>query len=99
MEDWLEYQISPLIKYRQTQTKLYIFYVVFSSTNQKLTLALEKLQGDYDKLKQEETEKSSKLAELSLQIDRREQAKLDLRGLEETVVCIYCITSNRNKLN
>jgi len=72
---------------------------VFSSTNQKLTLALEKLQGDYDKLKQEETEKSSKLAELSLQIDRREQAKLDLRGLEETVVCIYCITSNRNKLN
>ena len=58
------------------------------STNQKLALALEKLQGDYDKLKQEETEKTSKLAEISLQIDRREQAHQDLKGLQETVVCI-----------
>lgn len=57
------------------------------STNQKLVLALDKLQSDYDKLKQEESEKSAKLAELSLQIDRREQAKQDLKGLEETVVC------------
>ena len=55
-------------------------------TNQKLSLALEKLQADYDKLKTEETEKSQKLQELSLQIDRREQAKQDLKGLEETVV-------------
>jgi kinesin family protein 5 len=51
-----------------------------------LSLALEKLQADYDKLKTEETEKSQKLQELSLQIDRREQAKQDLKGLEETVV-------------
>lgn len=57
-----------------------------SSTNQKLSLAQEKLQADFDKLKSEEVEKSAKLAELSLQIDRREQAKQDLRGLEETVV-------------
>lgn len=60
----------------------------FCSDNQRLTLALEKLQADYDKLKQEEVEKSAKLAELSLQIDRREQAKQDLKGLEETVVSI-----------
>lgn len=59
------------------------------STNQKLSLALEKLQADYDKLKTEETEKSQKLQELSLQIDRREQAKQDLKGLEETVVSIW----------
>ncbi len=52
-------------------------------------LAQEKLQADYDKLKAEEGEKSAKLAELSLQIDRREQAKQDLKGLEETVVCVY----------
>lgn len=63
------------------------------STNQKLSLALEKLQADYDKLKQEESEKSAKLAELSLQIDRREQAKQDLKGLEETVVSIPCTSS------
>lgn len=58
------------------------------STNQKLALAVEKIQGDYDKLKQEEVEKTNKLAEMSLQIDRREQAKQDLKGLEETVVCL-----------
>ena len=60
-------------------------------TNQKLSLALEKLQTDYDKLKTEETEKSQKLQELSLQIDRREQAKQDLKGLEETVVSINVV--------
>lgn len=62
---------------------------ILYSTNQKLSLALEKLQADYDKLKTEETEKSQKLQELSLQIDRREQAKQDLKGLEETVVSIW----------
>lgn len=65
-------------------------------TNQKLALALEKLQGDYDKLKQEESEKSAKLAELSLEIDRREQAKQDLKGLEETVVSINTNSSYQN---
>lgn len=64
---------------------------ILYSTNQKLSLALEKLQADYDKLKTEETEKSQKLQELSLQIDRREQAKQDLKGLEETVVSIWYI--------
>jgi len=62
------------------------FLPSLSSTNQKLSLALEKLQSDYDKLKQEESEKSSKLAEVTVQIDRREQARQDLMGLEETVV-------------
>jgi kinesin family protein 5 len=41
----------------------------------------------YDKLKAEEEQKTARLQELSLQIDRREQAKQDLKGLEETVVC------------
>jgi len=40
-----------------------------------LSLAHDKLQTDYEKLKAEEAAKSAKLAELSLQIDRREQAK------------------------
>ncbi|XP_060551339.1 kinesin heavy chain-like [Ruditapes philippinarum] len=67
-------------------------------TNQKLSLALEKLQGDYDKLKQDETEKSAKLAELSQQIDRREQAVLDLKGLEETVAKELQTLHNLRKL-
>ena len=72
--------------------------VFFSSTNQKLSLALEKLQSDYDKLKHEETEKTAKLAELSLQIDRREQAKQDLKGLEETVAKELQTLHNLRKL-
>ncbi|XP_014767912.1 kinesin heavy chain isoform X2 [Octopus bimaculoides] len=67
-------------------------------SNQKLTLALEKLQADYDKLKQEEVEKSAKLADLSLQIDRREQAKQDLKGLEETVAKELQTLHNLRKL-
>ncbi|KAL4222761.1 Kinesin-1 heavy chain [Mactra antiquata] len=67
-------------------------------TNQKLTLALEKLQGDYDKLKQDETEKTAKLAELSQQIDRREQARQDLKGLEETVAKELQTLHNLRKL-
>lgn len=54
-------------------------------TNQKLSLAMEKLQGDLEKLKAEDVEKTAKLSELSTQMSRREQAKADLKGLEETV--------------
>ncbi|KAK3587814.1 hypothetical protein CHS0354_019680 [Potamilus streckersoni] len=67
-------------------------------TNQKLALASEKFQADYDKLKQEESEKTAKLAELSLQIDRREQAKQDLKGLEETVAKELQTLHNLRKL-
>lgn len=73
----------------QGKPKPNVCIFILYSTNQKLSLALEKLQADYDKLKTEETEKSQKLQELSLQIDRREQAKQDLKGLEETVVSIW----------
>lgn len=71
-------------------TKIYYYYVVYFRQNQKLSLALDKLQIDYDKLKAEESEKTAKLNELTLQIDRKEQARQDLKGLEETVVCIIC---------
>ena len=70
----------------------------YDRANQRLELAQEKLQTDYDKLKQEETEKSSRLAELSLQMDRREQAKQDLKGLEETVAKELQTLHNLRKL-
>merc|ERR1712018_378690 len=53
--------------------------------NQKLSLAFEQLQRDHEKIKEEESEKSKKLQELSLMNEHREQAKQDLKGLEETV--------------
>lgn len=57
----------------------------FKDANQKLTLALERLQQDYDKLKTEESEKSVKLQELTMLNEKCDQAKQDLKGLEETV--------------
>lgn len=52
---------------------------------QKLSLAFDQLQTDHEKLKTDETEKSKKLSELLALNDQREQAKQDLKGLEETV--------------
>lgn len=53
--------------------------------NQKFTLAHQQMQADYERLKHEEAEKSVKLQELILMNDRREQARKDLKGLEDTV--------------
>ncbi|XP_072041922.1 kinesin heavy chain-like isoform X2 [Amphiura filiformis] len=66
--------------------------------NQRLTLQQEKLQLDYDRLKQDEAEKARKLNELSQQADRREQAKQDLKGLEETVAKELQTLHNLRKL-
>jgi kinesin family protein 5 len=52
---------------------------------QELQLAKEKLTQDYEKLRNDETEKEKKYKEFSALSDKREQAKQDLRGLEETV--------------
>uniref|UniRef100_A0A646QHZ2 Kinesin-like protein n=1 Tax=Hemiscolopendra marginata TaxID=943146 RepID=A0A646QHZ2_9MYRI len=66
--------------------------------NQKLALAQEKMMQDYEKLKQEEQDKSSKLRELILLNDRREQARQDLKGLEETVAKELQTLHNLRKL-
>ncbi|CAF1616050.1 unnamed protein product, partial [Adineta ricciae] len=65
---------------------------------QKLQLSYDKLSGDYDKLKKEETDKSSRLQEMTLQQERREQAKQDLKGLEETVAKELQTLHNLRKL-
>ncbi|XP_053273187.1 kinesin heavy chain [Pleuronectes platessa] len=53
--------------------------------NQGLLLEQERLMSDYDKVKSEEQEKDAKLQKLILLNEQREQAKEDLKGLEETV--------------
>lgn len=50
-----------------------------------MKLAYEKLQSDYEKVRKDESEKSIRLQELVAQQEMREQAKQDLKGLEETV--------------
>merc|ERR1719195_60698 len=66
--------------------------------NQALDLATEQLQRDYDKLKDEEQEKSRRLQELLQLNERREQARQDLKGLEETVAKELQTLHNLRKL-
>ncbi|XP_055305257.1 kinesin heavy chain [Sitodiplosis mosellana] len=66
--------------------------------NQKMTLAHQQLSSDYEKLKQEEAEKSTKLQDLILTNERREQARKDLKGLEDTVAKELQTLHNLRKL-
>ena len=68
------------------------------STNQALSLAQEKLASDYERLKREENDKSARLADVTLQLERREQAQQDLKGLEETVAKELQTLHNLRKL-
>ncbi|XP_015435579.1 PREDICTED: kinesin heavy chain isoform X2 [Dufourea novaeangliae] len=66
--------------------------------NQKFTLAHQQMQADYERLKQEEANKSVKLQELILLNERREQARKDLKSLEETVAKELQTLHNLRKL-
>ncbi|XP_012534467.1 kinesin heavy chain isoform X1 [Monomorium pharaonis] len=66
--------------------------------NQKFTLAHQQMQADYERLKQEEANKSVKLQELLLLNERREQARKDLKGLEDTVAKELQTLHNLRKL-
>jgi len=66
--------------------------------NLKTLLALDKCKEDYEKLKANEHEKSLKLQELTMMSDKREQARQDLKGLEETVAKELQTLHNLRKL-
>ncbi|XP_055841419.1 kinesin heavy chain [Episyrphus balteatus] len=65
---------------------------------QKLILAHQQMTADYEKLKQEEAEKSSRLQDIILTNERREQARKDLKGLEDTVAKELQTLHNLRKL-
>ncbi|XP_037552719.1 kinesin heavy chain [Nematolebias whitei] len=54
--------------------------------NQGLILEQQRLASDHEKLKAEEQQKDAKLQKLILLNEQRDQAREDLKGLEETVV-------------
>ncbi|XP_029686297.1 kinesin-1 heavy chain isoform X2 [Takifugu rubripes] len=66
--------------------------------NQKLMLEQERLRVEHEKLKSADQEKSRKLHELTVMQDRREQARQDLKGLEETVAKELQTLHNLRKL-
>ncbi|XP_045601943.1 kinesin heavy chain isoform X3 [Procambarus clarkii] len=66
--------------------------------NQKLSVEHEQLKAEHNKLKIEEAEKSTRLHELILLNDRREQAHHDLKGLEDTVAKELQTLHNLRKL-
>lgn len=65
---------------------------------QKLQLVHEQLSEELSKLKVENTEKTQKLSVLSQQMERQDQAKADLKGLEETVAMELQKLHNLRKL-
>ncbi|TRY79499.1 hypothetical protein TCAL_17082 [Tigriopus californicus] len=65
---------------------------------QKLSLAFDQLQRDHEKVKEDEQEKSKRLNELLALNEQREQAKQDLKGLEETVAKELQTLHNLRKL-
>ncbi|XP_032412529.1 kinesin heavy chain [Xiphophorus hellerii] len=66
--------------------------------NQGLLLEQERLASDYEKLKAEDQEKDSKLQNLIVLNEHREQARDDLKGLEETVAKELQTLHNLRKL-
>ncbi|KAL7736798.1 hypothetical protein ACLKA6_015639 [Drosophila palustris] len=66
--------------------------------HQKLLLAHQQMTVDYEKLKQEEADKSNKLQDIILTNERREQARKDLKGLEDTVAKELQTLHNLRKL-
>ncbi|KAG9267971.1 kinesin-1 heavy chain [Astyanax mexicanus] len=76
-------QLSSLRDELETKEKL---ITELQDMNQKILLEQERLRVEHEKLKATDQDKSRKLHDLTVMQDRREQARQDLKGLEETVV-------------
>uniref|UniRef100_A0A671LME1 Kinesin-like protein n=1 Tax=Sinocyclocheilus anshuiensis TaxID=1608454 RepID=A0A671LME1_9TELE len=88
-------QISSLRDELETKEKL---ITDLQDLNQKILLEQERLRVEHEKLKSNDQEKSRKLHELTMMQDRREQARQDLKGLEETVAKELQTLHNLRKL-
>ncbi|KAA0718730.1 Kinesin-1 heavy chain [Triplophysa tibetana] len=88
-------QISSLRDDLDTKEK---FITDLQDLNQTIMLEHERLRVEHEKLKSNDQEKSRKLNELTVMQDRREQARQDLKGLEETVAKELQTLHNLRKL-
>ncbi|XP_072522752.1 kinesin-1 heavy chain isoform X3 [Salminus brasiliensis] len=88
-------QLSSLRDELETKEKL---ITELQDMNQKILLEQERLRVEHEKLKATDQDKSRKLHELTVMQDRREQARQDLKGLEETVAKELQTLHNLRKL-
>ncbi|XP_051770734.1 kinesin-1 heavy chain isoform X3 [Ctenopharyngodon idella] len=88
-------QLSSLRDELETKEKL---ITELQDQNQKIMLEQERLKVEHEKLRSTDQEKSRKLHELTVMQDRREQARQDLKGLEETVAKELQTLHNLRKL-
>lgn len=88
-------QISSLRDELESKEKL---ITDLQDQNQKIMLEQERLRVEHEKLKSADQDKSRKLNELTVIQDRREQARQDLKGLEETVAKELQTLHNLRKL-
>ncbi|KAB5584030.1 hypothetical protein PHYPO_G00102690 [Pangasianodon hypophthalmus] len=66
--------------------------------NQRLVVELQQLRAEFVSLKSQDCEKSARLEELKYLNERHEQAKQDMKRLEETVACELQSLHNLRKL-
>lgn len=85
LETHVEQLKKQLKELRNENNEIQENFLKLQDEYQNFKIAYEKLQSDHDKLKREESERVLKLNELQIQQELREQAKQDLKGLEETV--------------
>ncbi|KAM9307967.1 kinesin-1 heavy chain [Gastrophryne carolinensis] len=88
-------QLSSLRDEIETKEKL---ITELQDQNQKMMLEQERLRVEHEKLKNADQEKTKKLHDLTVMQDRREQARQDLKGLEETVAKELQTLHNLRKL-
>uniref|UniRef100_A0A8C1PK48 Kinesin-like protein n=1 Tax=Cyprinus carpio TaxID=7962 RepID=A0A8C1PK48_CYPCA len=93
VKDAVDQQIQ---NHREAHQKQLNINIHIFSQNQKIMLEQERLKVEHEKLKTTDQEKSRKLHELTYDI--REQARQDLKGLEETVAKELQTLHNLRKL-
>lgn len=82
--------------HRFTCELLHVFFVFIFSFNQKLTLAHQQMSADYEKLKQEDTEKTAKLQNLMFVFPPPSSS--NSTNLISFLKFLVCQTSNANRL-
>ncbi|XP_060724166.1 kinesin heavy chain-like isoform X2 [Tachysurus vachellii] len=95
----LESQHKQLVRLRDDINNKQKIVDELTDENQRLVVELQQLHAEFAALKSRECEKSARLEELKYLNERHEQAKQDMKRLEETVVSISLLAYTVNLKN